>query len=106
MSTQSNKELVHAMIEEVWNGGRAERLPAYWAAETRDEAEGLHRLLTHAFPDLHVGIEDTIAEGDRVVARLAFTGTHLGAFHGMEPTGRTVGFGAIRIYRLADVKVA
>jgi predicted ester cyclase len=46
-----------------------------------------------------------VAEADRVVTRLTFEGTHRGPFRGIEPTGRRVRFGAIRIYRLSDGKV-
>ncbi len=99
---ESNKEQVRAMLEEVWNAGRAERLPEFWAEETRAEAAGLHEMLTTAFPDLVITVEDIVAEGDRVVVRLRFTGTHQGPFQGMAPTGRSIDFGAIRIYRLAD----
>ena len=35
-----------------------------------------------AFPDIHVTIEDVITEGDKVVARLTFRGTHKGRFSG------------------------
>ncbi len=76
------------------------------AAETRDEALGFHRVLTEAFPDLHIDIEDLIAERDRVATRLSFSGTHLGDFRGIAPTERSVLFTATRIYRLADGKIA
>jgi steroid delta-isomerase-like uncharacterized protein len=105
MSVQANKQRVREMIEEVWNGGRPERLPEFWVDDTRNEAAALHEMLTNAFPDLRVDVEDMVAESDRVVARLTFTGTHRGAFRGIEPTGRKVSFGAIRIYQLADGKV-
>jgi predicted ester cyclase len=97
---ESNKERVRTMLEEVWNAGSPERLSEFWAEETRAEAEELHRVLTTAFPDLRITVEDIVAEGDRVVVRLRFRGTHRGPFQGMDPTGRSVEFGAIRIYRL------
>ncbi|GLZ46516.1 hypothetical protein Acsp06_27010 [Actinomycetospora sp. NBRC 106375] len=102
MTVTSNKELVLRMIEEVFNGGRPDRLGAYWDPAMVGEAEGLHRKLTDAFGDLHVAVDDVVAEGDRVVVRLTFSGTHDGPFHGLPPTGRAVRFGAIRIYRVAD----
>jgi predicted ester cyclase len=105
MPVQANKDLVRAMIDQVWNAGRLDKLPEFWAAETRGEAEELHQVLTGAFPDLQVQIEDMVAEADRVVTRLTFEGTHRGPFRGIEPTGRRVRFGAIRIYRLTDGKV-
>jgi predicted ester cyclase len=41
-----------------------------------------------AFPDLHFTVEDMIAEGDKVVDRIAARGTHQGAFMGIPPTGK------------------
>lgn len=35
-----------------------------------------------AVPDIHVTIEDVITEGDKVVARLTFRGTHKGRISG------------------------
>ncbi|MDT7741879.1 MAG: hypothetical protein QOE59_957 [Actinomycetota bacterium] len=103
---ESNKERIRTMLDEVWNAGHPERLPEFWAEETRAEAEELHRVLTTAFPDLRITVEDIVAEGDRVVVRLRLRGTHRGPFQGMATTGRSVEFGAIRIYRLDDGLVA
>jgi predicted ester cyclase len=105
MGTTANKDLITMMIENVFNAGRTELLPEYFAPEMEAEAAGLHQLLTAAFPDLRVRIEDLIAEDDKVAARLMFTGTHQGPFRDFAPTGRQVGFGAIRIYQLAGGKV-
>jgi predicted ester cyclase len=43
-----------------------------------------------AFPDLHLVIEDLVTDGDRLIARLVLSGTHLGPLAGLEPTGRRV----------------
>jgi predicted ester cyclase len=105
MPIQENKDLVVRLIEEVWNAGDLDALPGLWVEETRGEAIAMRDLLTAAFPDLHAGIDDLIAEDDQVVARLTFTGTHQGEFRGIAPTGRAITFSAIRIYRLADGKI-
>ncbi len=55
-----------------------------------------------AFPDIHVTIEDILAEGDKVAARLAFVGTHQGPFQGIEATGKRVQWSGIWMYRIAD----
>src|ERR1700753_1997992 len=106
MSPESNDELVRRMIAEVWNGERPERLASFWAEATRAEAEQLHAVLTEAFPDLRITVEDTVAGDDKVAARMPFRGTHQGPFRGIEPTGRAVEFSSIRIYRIEDGKVA
>jgi len=105
MSVQANKDLVRKMIDEVWNARDPGRLPQFWVDETRPEVEGLHHMLTEAFPDLHIDIDDIVAEADRVVTRLSFHGTHQGPFRDIEPTGRPVHFTAIRIYRIVGDRV-
>ena len=62
----------------------------------------LHR----AFPDLHVAVEDLIAEGDKVVARNTVTGTHQGEYMGLPPTGKSITYNEIFIVRLADGRIA
>jgi predicted ester cyclase len=58
-----------------------------------------------AFPDLRLSIEEQVAEGDRVVTRVTFRGTHRGEFAGVAPTGREVAFAGTAVDRLADGKV-
>ena len=55
-----------------------------------------------AFPDIHVTIEDMVAKGDEIAARLTFAGTHRGPFQGIEATGKRVQWSGIWIYRIAD----
>ena len=50
-------------------------------------------------------VEDMIAEGDKVVARLVATATNTGPFAGQPPTGKKVEIHSIRIYRIADNKL-
>jgi serine phosphatase RsbU (regulator of sigma subunit) len=54
-----------------------------------------------AFPDLHVTIEDQIAEDDRVMTRWRIRGTHLGDFRGIAPTGEEVEINGIGIFRFS-----
>lgn len=55
-----------------------------------------------AFSGLHVTVEDQVAEGDKVVTRKTFHGTHTGDFFGVPATGRTISFKLIDILRLVD----
>ena len=59
-----------------------------------------------AFPDLHITIEDLIAEGDTVVARLTARGTHQGELLGMPPSNTRVTIKAVEIYRVVDGTIA
>jgi predicted ester cyclase len=58
-----------------------------------------------AFPDFRATILDQVAEGDKVVTRKVFHGTHLGPFQGIGPTGREVEIHLIDIVRVADGRI-
>jgi steroid delta-isomerase-like uncharacterized protein len=51
------------------------------------------------FPDIHINIDELIGQGDIGMARWSWTGTHLGPFQGIPPTGRRVQGRGIEIYR-------
>ena len=59
-----------------------------------------------AFPDLSVTVEDLIAEGELVAARVTARGTHAGELLALPPSGRPVRFTGIGIYRLAGGQIA
>lgn len=61
--------------------------------------------MTEAFPDLSSGIDDMIAEGDRVAVRGRVQGTNTGPFQGRPPNGNPVSMGFITICRVRDGKV-
>ena len=70
--------------------------------------EGVKQLFSSlyaAFPDFHIDVEDMIAEGDRIVARVTGSGTHQGEFMGIAPTGNRVEFSAIDIARIVEGKI-
>ena len=62
--------------------------------------------LLRAYPDLHVAVEDLIAEGDKLVSRNMVTGTHRGEYLGLPPTGRSVTYNEIFIVRFDDGRIA
>jgi len=72
----------------------------------RNELERLERQFIEAFPGAHHSIDDLIAEGDRVVLRTSAQVTHRGPFQGIEPTGRSVKFTGLVIYRIKDGRIA
>ena len=59
-----------------------------------------------ALPDLKLTIEDRIIEGDKIVARCTYSGTQLGVFLGVPPTGKWITFGTIDIWRVEEGKFA
>ena len=72
----------------------------------RDELERLERQFCVSFPDAHHEINDLIAEGDRVVLRTTARATHRGRFEGIDPTGRSVEFTGLVVYRIRDGRIA
>lgn len=61
--------------------------------------------LLQVYPDLHVEIEDLIAEGDRVVSRNTVTGTQLGDYMGHPPSGKHVTYNEIFVMRFAGGRI-
>jgi len=57
------------------------------------------------FPDLSITVEDVMADGDRVAARVTMRGTHRGAFQGIAPTGKRVEVRAIDMFRISGGKI-
>jgi steroid delta-isomerase-like uncharacterized protein len=118
MSRESNKLLAQRVWEEVWHQGQLSRIDDLFTTDfvRHDpggrEPQGTEQnrqfigSLRAAFPDVHYTVEDQIAEGDKVVVRYRFRGTHLGAFQGMPPTGKQVTYTGILIYRIVDGKIA
>jgi steroid delta-isomerase-like uncharacterized protein len=98
-----NKALVRRWFEEVWNKGRAGAINEMIAdhsmvyglgADLRgpEAFKPFHTAFRSAFPDIHVELDEIIAEGDRVAARWTATGTHQGDGLGFPATGRKVRF--------------
>jgi len=61
--------------------------------------------LQAAFPDLNFSEEDLISEGDKIVVRRTFRGTHKGEFMGVAASGNEVNFTGIFIDRLTGGKI-
>jgi steroid delta-isomerase-like uncharacterized protein len=57
-----------------------------------------------AFPDLRIEVEQLLASGDHVVARLRLTGTHKGTFAGVAPTNKSVSWQACNVVELRNGK--
>lgn len=62
--------------------------------------------LLAAFPDPRFEIHDLIGEGEKVVARWTFHGTHLGPFGPVPATGKEISMSGITIYTLRNGKIA
>ncbi len=59
-----------------------------------------------SFPDWKEEIVRLVAEGDFVVSYFKSSGTHLGEFNGLAPTGKKVLIDEIAIFRLVNGRIA
>jgi predicted ester cyclase len=59
-----------------------------------------------AFPDWHWEMRHIVVDGDYIAVHFTVTGTHRGAFQGIEATGRRVTTSEFTLYRLEDGKFA
>ena len=71
----------------------------------RQQLAGMLGLMRNAFPDFCVSIEDQIAEGNKVVTRVTFRGTHQGEYMGIPSTSKQVTYTGIAIDRIIGGKV-
>ena len=113
MSLEENKAIIRKVIDAINTRSIAllDELIAHDFIYRRHQMRGLDVLKRvveeeiTGFPDLHVTIEDVIAEGDKVWIRLTETGTHTGTFRGLKPTGVKITYTAVTIWRIVEGKV-
>jgi steroid delta-isomerase-like uncharacterized protein len=113
MAAQDSGRLVErifaAMNAQDW-GSFAELLgPDYvnYAFPDARGPEGMRQVMSQffaAFPDMHVDVEDVVAEGERAASRGVMHGTHRGDFMGIPATGKPVRIGYMDIWRFEDGK--
>ena len=60
------------------------------------------RWLRDAFSNLRFQLQETVAEGNTVMAAATMTGQHTGPFNGIAPTGRPITHKQIHIFAVAD----
>jgi predicted ester cyclase len=121
MSIEDNKRVVRRFFEEVWNRNDVSKLDEILSSENKhyfganqgrvgpNEARAIIENWRRGFPDFQYHVEDTIAEGDRVVSRVRFTGTHAGNFEvegrTLSPTNSKIEGAEIFIMRVAAGKI-
>jgi steroid delta-isomerase-like uncharacterized protein len=117
VSLEENKALARRFVEEVQNKGNIDAVDEFLADRMvnhsappgippdREGVKQLFIMFRQAFPDFHAVIHDQIAEGDEVMTRKTFYGTHEGEFFGIPPTGKEVTIELIEVLRVADGKI-
>ncbi len=70
--------------------------------EGREGFKSLQVIFKGAFPDLHMTVDDVIAETNKVACRWTGTGTQTGELFGIPATGKSVKVTATVIYKVDD----
>ena len=114
---EKNKALVRKFFEEAWGKGNLAAVAEFMATDyvahhvpsgLPPGADGLKQLIAAyrtAFPDLKSNLNDIFGKGDRVAFRWSVSGTHLGDWFGVSPTGDHVATTGITIFRIDGGKV-
>ena len=117
MSPEENKTQYRRTLEEVFNQGDLaivddlvapdflnHEVPPGMNNRGPDSTRQIVRMLRTAFPDLHFTIEELVADQDTVAGRVTMSGTHLGLFQGIPPTGRSFQQAHMHFVRFRDGK--
>jgi steroid delta-isomerase-like uncharacterized protein len=118
------KAIVRTFFEEVWNKGNVDyidelytddfQLNALWqdtspggsGTAAKEEAKGVIRRWLDGFPDMHVTVEEQVAEGDFVASRHLAVGTQAKPFMGIPSEGKRGEVSGITITRVPGDQVA
>jgi predicted ester cyclase len=124
LSLDENKRLIQRLIDEGHNRQNADAAAAFYTEDAsnhlrtvgRAGMQAVFETLYAVFPDFHYHIEESTAEGERVVCKMTMTGTHRGqptlreAFSGMlndvAPTGKSVKVLQFHSFLIRDGKIA
>jgi predicted ester cyclase len=99
-------ELISKTIDEIVEPDALIHTPLPIEATGAQALKQVWPMLLRGLPDVHVTIEDLIAEGDKVVSRNSVTGTHQGEYMGRPPTGKSVTYNEIFILRFVNGRIA
>jgi predicted ester cyclase len=98
-------EVISKTIDELVAPDAVIRTPLPIGATGAEALKQVWAMLLRIYPDIHLAVEDLIAEGDKVVGRTTVTGTHQGEFMGVAPTGKSVTYNEMFIFRFAHGRV-
>ena len=115
--TQDNATIVRRFVDEVITQGNidsaarfvwddvVEQVPLPGQGPGLEGLKDVLRSMRAAFPDIVFSIQEQVAQGDKVVSRFEWTGTHNAEFLGVPATGRSVRVWGIVIDRLEESRI-
>jgi predicted ester cyclase/uncharacterized protein YndB with AHSA1/START domain len=94
------------IVNETWTTDCQLHVPGMQLPRGWDAQKKVGAMIFAAFGDVHVEVNQTIVEGDRVVERHTATAVHKGEFLGLKATGKRVRWTENHIYRIVDGLIA
>jgi ketosteroid isomerase-like protein len=117
MSTEKNKITIRRLLEAV-SMGNMETVDEFTSADLiihgdtllpfgrgRELGKNPIEAFRAAFPDAQCTVEQLFAEQDKVVSRIAVSGTHKGQWLGAAPTGKEITWTVSTVTRFHDGKL-
>lgn len=117
MNVEENKALAKRIIDEFINKNNAavanelfaddfvNHNPQFGVSSDREGLKQMISMLHQGFPDVHLTIEDMIAENDKVVLRFRTKGRNTGEMLGIQPTNKNMDTCQISIIRFQEGRV-
>ncbi len=115
MSREQNREVFRRVIEEGFNRGNLHALDDCFPSRyiehqfdlpsTLEEFKGSIRYLRETFAPFSLTIEEMVADGDKVWARMTGRGTDARGVMGRPPTGRSFAIAVIDVCRFENGKI-
>lgn len=118
MSREDNKAIVRRLTEAI-NLGNPDILDEILAPDyirndptallkdrDREKIKQAVVMFHRAFPDLQLTEDELLVDGDKVIGRWTFRGTHTGQFGNLQPSSKHVTFPIFTFYRIEDGRIA
>jgi len=115
MSETKNTSRINQFFEEVWNHHKRDSADEFISADavghnpefgtSLDAFKAQWDMLHEAFPDIHIRIDDLVAQGEKVATRWTLTGTHKGEYKGIPPTGKSINVTGMSFDHMVDGQI-
>lgn len=119
MSIEANRALVQRLLDDVWNAESPDAIPELYTedfvadyrpyGEPRHGHQAVRDMVSNAratFPDYHEELLEMVVEEERIAVRLRISGTQLGPWGPIPPTGKQISFEEMLILHIRDGRVA
>lgn len=96
----------YSLLEKITDTGKFRlHFPGQPEALNYEDALKTNKEYNSAFPDTKVTIENQVAEGDFVVTRVTYEGTHKGELQGTAPSNKKVKVSGLSMQKIVNGKI-